>query len=368
MEKIENIINEYLDNSYVFVDWLDEKHNVRLVKSKIDDQIYVCKFKDYYNIDIYNKLKDIHIQGIPKVEELMETEGGLIIIEEYIDGVRLDEFSVSNVLDNKAIEKRICEIGIEICEILGELHSMKPPVIHRDVKPQNIILSKGKIYLIDFNIAKAFSGEKSKDTFIMGTRDYAAPEQYGFSESDLRTDIYGLGATIRFLIEKENVRSEKLQKIIKKSMEIDPEKRYQNTNEMIRALSSIDSKESKTIKNFRIPGFRSGNIIYMLISSVFYLIWGYICLTLDMTNSPYDGIEKTIYNWISRLFMVVVSCFFVATTFNYLGIQDKIFKGLNIYKPNLLKRILIIAVIDVLVFAILFFLSLIIIMLVIGNE
>lgn len=86
------------------------------------------------------------------------------------------------------------------------LHRQNPPVIHRDVKPDNIlVMGDGTVILTDFNIARHVSGVKSRDTLIMGTAGYAAPEQFGFAESDARTDVYGLGATVRELLKNSQV-------------------------------------------------------------------------------------------------------------------------------------------------------------------
>ena len=345
MTNIKDIINEYIENSYLFERWLDEKHNVQLVKSKIDGSIYVCKFKEHYDINIYNRLKEIHIDGIPEIYELMETEHGLIIIEEYVDGISLD----SILLSNENTEGRICDIAISVCKILKQIHMMNPPIIHRDIKPQNIMLSGDMVYLLDFNIAKEYSGGKSKDTFIMGTRDFAAPEQYGFSESDERTDIYGLGATIKYLMENANVVSEKLKRITKKAMEIDADNRYQNVDEMIQALSSDGRKNPvSTFKKYLLPGFRRGNIFFMLIAATFYVFWGWMCFTVEMTPNKYDGIVAQLYNWTGRLLAISLTCFVVAFTFNYLGFQDKILNKFSIPKSNRIIRALTILVIDVL--------------------
>ncbi len=353
MVNINEIITEYIKNSYVFVEWLDESHNIQIVKSRIDDSIYVCKFKEYYNIGIYNKIKKNHYDGIPEIYELMETGDGLIIIEEYISGNRLDEISIQDVSSN--IESWICNIGIEVCKILNQIHQEKPPIIHRDIKPQNIILSGNKIYLVDFNIAKEYSGEKSKDTFIMGTREFAAPEQYGFSESDVRTDIYGIGATLKYLIEKSGLTSAKLENIVKRATEIDPNNRYQTVNEVVNALESKRADTiKKSIKKYMLPGFRRGNIFYMLCSGIFYLIWGWMCLTLEMIPNPYTGIAENVYNWIGRMMLFSVIWFIICLSFNYLGFQDKVFAKIGISNIKGIKKALLIILLDFLFFSFIF--------------
>lgn len=88
-----------------------------------------------------------------------------------------------------------------LCDILHKLHGNLPPIIHRDIKPSNIIFSSdGVVKLIDFNAARELRAEQNEDTRLMGTRRFAAPEQYGFGQSDPRTDIYALGITFYYML------------------------------------------------------------------------------------------------------------------------------------------------------------------------
>ena len=132
-----------------------------------------------------------------------------------------------------------------------------------------------KFYLVDFNIAREYEGQKSKDTFVMGTQDFAAPEQYGFSESDVRTDIYGLGATVKYLCEIFEVESGKLDRFVKKSTEMDPRNRFQNVDEVLTYINSNRSDYYWALKKYALPGFRRGNILYMVIASLYYVFFIY---------------------------------------------------------------------------------------------
>ena len=131
------------------------------------------------------------------------------------------------------------------------LHSRKPPVIHRDIKPQNIILTpEGKCALIDFGTARLYKEANKEDTIFMGTQATAPPEQFGYGQSDERTDIYALGMLIRFLLtgslEKESnaIYSGALKKIESKCTAFDPDKRYTDIHRVIIALKFVQHRKT----------------------------------------------------------------------------------------------------------------------------
>jgi serine/threonine protein kinase len=88
----------------------------------------------------------------------------------------------------------------QLCECLDSLHKLNPPIIHRDIKPENIIYHNNKVTLLDFGIARFLDSKKSKDTLILGSVGYAAPEQFGFQQSNPQTDIYALGKLMNYLL------------------------------------------------------------------------------------------------------------------------------------------------------------------------
>lgn len=131
--------------------------------------------------------------GIPRIIEYLEEDNRLILIEEYISGCSLQDM----IDDGKLSLTDIFCYMLELCNILEILHAHSPAIIHRDIKPSNIIITNyNKAVLLDFNAAKYYS-EQEKDTMLLGTQGYAAPEQYGFGASSPQTDIYSLGILLK---------------------------------------------------------------------------------------------------------------------------------------------------------------------------
>ena len=141
--------------------------------------------------------------------------------------------------------EEVCvRLGQKLCALLETLHSQEPPVIHRDIKPGNIILlPDGGVGLIDFGIARQYRAGQDADTRKMGTRATAAPEQYGYAQTDCRTDLYGLGMTLIWLATGRYDREElagavslRLRRVLERAVSFAPEKRYQSAAAFSAAL------------------------------------------------------------------------------------------------------------------------------------
>ena len=164
-------------------------------------------------------------------------------------------------------EEVVIDWAKQICDTLGYLHSQKPPIIYRDMKPANIMLKpEGNLKIIDFGISREYKEQNLADTTILGTKGYAPPEQFGSRQTDPRSDIYALGMTMHHLVTgvdpKKNdyvpIRqwnpelSDGLEIIIDKCVQMDPNDRYQNCNELmydldIMSLSVLIIRKSKSV-------------------------------------------------------------------------------------------------------------------------
>lgn len=168
----------------------------------------------------------------------------VFLLREYIQGKSLADYLES--CETIPI-KKVLSIACKVCGIVEKLHAMKPPIIHRDIKPQNIIISEsGTIHLVDLDTVQAESAEKSFDTEILGTAVTAAPEQFGYKRCDARADVYGIGMLLVFLLtggyDKNQLRalrvSPVLKRIIYKCLRFDPEKRYPSVHILHKCLTA----------------------------------------------------------------------------------------------------------------------------------
>lgn len=187
-----------------------------------------------------------------KVPEAVDyfVEGGI----RYLIRTWLPGHSLSQIQEKEGVfsPERCVQAGEALCLLLEQIHGMEPPVIHRDIKPENIILSpSGEFCLIDFDIAREYKAGQSADTVFMGTRRTAAPEQYGFSQTDERTDLYALGVTLRYMLtgsyEPEALERadcpEKLKRCLQKATAFSPDSRYHSAEEFRLALTGTESRK-----------------------------------------------------------------------------------------------------------------------------
>ncbi len=200
-------------------------------------------------------LKNLSHPNLPSIVDIIDHEDSILIVMDYVEGNTLSK--AVNELGPQP-QEYVIEWAKQLCDVLGYLHSQNPPIIYRDLKPGNIMLKPdGTIVLIDFGTARQYKEENLEDTTCLGTRGYAAPEQFGgHGQTDARTDIYCLGTTIYHLVtgknpseppyEIRNIRywneslSKGLEQIVAKCTQLDPEKRYQSCNEVLYALEHYD--------------------------------------------------------------------------------------------------------------------------------
>lgn len=285
---MEDIKIQYTLSLYEEISNINEnkKSSVILVRNVQNNKIYIKKTLTQYNIETFKVIKKIKSIHIPKIYEILEKDEKLIVIEEFING-----FTLKELLDKyKTIEESlVVDYILQLCDAVEEIHNCNPIVIHRDIKPENIMITNdGVLKLIDFDVSRVYKINENRDTEILGTLEYAAPEQFGFRQTDERTDIYSIGILINVLLTGQVPRIEKckgeLQRIVEKCIEIDPKERYNNISMLksdIKDNCSLKSNEdidkldkSDTRNNFIfdvIPGFRTRTLWKMITSVVFYV-------------------------------------------------------------------------------------------------
>ncbi len=357
----------YIKNTYTIMSDISPKNYAKLARNNIDGKLYVLKYLKVYDIAVYESLKKCKIEGISGIYEVMASPGGLYIVEEYIEGENIDKRLDRARNSGVNADALLKDLIMQLLGTLQELHNLRPPIIHRDIKPDNIMVNKyGRIKLIDFNISRGFTGNAERDTFAMGTSSFAAPEQYGFLESDPRTDIYGVGATTKYLMEKYGISSPDLNAFVDKATAFDPDNRFENAGEALYFLSNyyqlitafggeaksgqveyLDESSRRRVKKndsgaagylnfsdstagtggggsgwkrFLPPGYRSGNTGHIVLGSFGYLMmlafvrYSVIALSSQPAERKGQFILAIIIYVVSFLSIVFFSC-------DYLGVQ-----------------------------------------------
>lgn len=298
---------------------INSAHKIYLVQHRETEKIYIKKILDVYNPRIYAYLMENHISGTPKLYHAYEESGQLVLIEEFISGI-----SPQEMLDERTITlDLVIRFMSELCSTLENLHSLNPPVIHRDIKPSNIIITScGHAVLIDFNAAKRATDTAEHDTVLLGTRGYAAPEQYGFGSSTPQTDIYALGILLKELSGALPAPTNIFDAVISKCTEINPADRMKTVQELKSEIDKLRNPNNDNCnagsalqKNFAPPGFRTKTPWKMLTASVGYLFIFWICLSMEVKGA-------TVFHlWLERITALLIALSFVFCSFNYCGIQ-----------------------------------------------
>lgn len=192
--------------------------------------------------DIYRLLCQARNSHIPQVFAYEQQGDELIVAEEYVDGENLIDYVKKNQLSDR--EK--LELALQLCEAVEFLHSMEPPMLHRDIKPSNILITgKGVLKLIDFDASRQYKASRSaEDTRLLGTRGYAPPEQFGYSQTDVRSDIYSMGVVFHEIRPADNTKlAEQWDKIVEKCTSFDPKNRYQRVKELAAEIKKIKNRK-----------------------------------------------------------------------------------------------------------------------------
>jgi serine/threonine protein kinase len=195
-------------------------------------------------------LRSLSHDGLPLFIDEYNNEYCHCVVREYVNGIPLSEA----VQEHRFTEREAAEIIMQLCDILSYLHRQNPPVIHRDVKPQNIIIDKaGKVKLIDFGISRSYDEKSRKDTLLFGTQEFAPPEQYGFMQTDSRSDLFSLGVVYGWLLTGETDAGKVTEQLAgssnartyKKCTEFSPKNRYASADKLKNALEHSVGKHKK---------------------------------------------------------------------------------------------------------------------------
>lgn len=232
-----------------------EEKQIYIIKNKENNKLFIlkcisksCPESADHEYHLLCNLEFVGCPGLPKAIGLYHTNNKSCLLEEYIHGTTVFDHIEAGYNFTMG---EIFSVGLQICKILSIMHKQDPPVIHRDISPKNILLSKdGSITLIDLGIARKFAKNKSDDTVYIGTASSAPPEQFGYGQTDIRSDIYSIGILLYYLSTSNfDVKSlsqchlpRSFKKIIKKCTQFSPKKRYQRVENLYRRLKKLSEK------------------------------------------------------------------------------------------------------------------------------
>lgn len=238
----------YMQEVYKKLEKLAENQDKEtwLVKNNMDKKLYIWKEIEIEMTDIYQKLRVISSKNLASVLDVVRIGDKAVVIEEYISGNTLQE-----LIQSKRIgEGMAVDIVCQLLEVLSVVHGQN--IVHRDINPQNVLLSTdGVVKLLDFGIAREPKAGQGKDTTILGTAGYAAPEQFGFQQTDGRSDIYSLGALFHVMLtgrlpEGNICCKPEYRNFIQKCIALEPRQRYQSALEAYKDLENRRKTEEVT--------------------------------------------------------------------------------------------------------------------------
>ncbi len=254
-----------------------------------------------------NILKKLQHPMLPRIVDIFEDEDSIYIVEDYVEGITLEELLKREKKVNEALGLQWFQ---DLCGVLNYLHGQKPhPIIYRDLKPSNIMLQPdGTLKLIDFGIAREYKQDSRSDTTYIGTKGYAAPEQFGKAQTDARTDIYSLGVTMyhlltgkspyeppyRFVPAREI--NEKLsigtEYILNKCIQAEPESRYQSVDALLDDLKHIYRFDTAWKKYTKMKRLRIVIIVILLLTSIGLIAGGCVLRGKERDDQYYSLLQQ----------------------------------------------------------------------------
>ncbi len=309
-----------------------------LVIHEISQQVGLKKVLTTYQLPVFQYLKNHRNPHVVQVYDYEECGGTLTVIEEYLSGCTLEEYCRTS---QPGVDE-ILSLLEQLCDGLVYLQSAQPPIIHRDIKASNLMVNSDHILkIIDFDAAKPHRDAQARDTILIGTEGYAAPEQYGFGSSDCRTDIYAAGVLMRNILPPGTAADP----VIRKATQIDPDRRYANAAELKQAIHRLrypghwrrgerggrqekmdqweedggqgtgslpETGQRRNVPHrlLPLPGFRSGVLWKKIVA-----LLGYPFLILCNTQSTFQNIRGAGDAALNHLFlaMLTVSCLDILT-------------------------------------------------------
>ena len=250
------------------------RKNLDLVQNKFTRQLMVRRISPAADYPVLQTLCRIKHRNLMEIYDVKTQDGVCISLCEYINGMTLDmRIEYYQPFDIRSAKQILCQI----CDGLSQLHING--IVHRDIKPGNVMITDdGMVKIIDYSISRLIKPEQRKDTTVLGTAGYASPEQFGFTQTNGKTDIYACGVLLNYLLTgklpNEQLHQGPLTTVIQQCIEIDENKRFASADELKKVLQG---KKINRRRPFRpLPGFRSKHVFPKIITVFFYIVWIFI--------------------------------------------------------------------------------------------
>lgn len=203
-------------------------------------------------------------EGVPKPVMLLREDSCTYYIREYIEGKTIRDIIEKN---GCLSEKQTRSVAYSLCSVLEKIHSLPERIICRDIKPENIVIADdGRCFLIDLDAARSVKKDHTNDTVCLGTRTTAAPEQFGFGQTDERTDVYAVGMLMLYMMsgdyDKNELPNDRTARIIRRSTRFDPNRRYSD-------ISDLKSALDQNKRSIRIALFSAASAVLIAAAAVF---------------------------------------------------------------------------------------------------
>ena len=202
---------------------------------------------------VWSALLDCDCPRLPHIENIYQMPDEFVVVYDFIPGKSLRELVAER---GRLPESEVISLGLDLCEAAGAVHELG--IIHRDITPKNVVVSGDGAHLIDFGIARMYTEGASRDTNTLGTYGFASPEQYGFEQTDARSDVYSIGRVLGYLLTgimpndegyreallDESVVSDQMRAIVERACAMEPSARYQSAAEFAAALRGEKNAEA----------------------------------------------------------------------------------------------------------------------------
>ena len=202
---------------------------------------------------VWSALLDCDCPRLPHIENIYQMPDEFVVVYDFIPGKSLRELVAER---GRLLESEVISLGLDLCEAAGAVHELG--IIHRDITPKNVVVSGDGAHLIDFGIARMYTEGASRDTNTLGTYGFASPEQYGFEQTDARSDVYSIGRVLGYLLTgimpndegyreallDESVVSDQMRDIVERACAMEPSARYQSAAEFATALRGEKNAEA----------------------------------------------------------------------------------------------------------------------------